>query len=146
MLSDKSVNTTALDVLINLEPNLQTSHKILAIEADRVALFLLATQLEDMGYNVITANNGSEALEILKQTPDIEVVLLDSEIADISSMEMVMLMKSDTKLAKLQVIMQIGDGEQIKDSIDMGAYYCLTKPLQRNILKSVIHTAIHAND
>lgn len=118
-------------------------YRILAVDDDRTALFLLAAQLEDLGYDVATAPDGKQALNILKENK-IDILLLDREMPKMNGMEMVVKMKEDKRLNNIPVIMQTGHGqpEQIKEGIDLGVFYYLTKPLSRDVLQSVISAAI----
>jgi two-component system chemotaxis sensor kinase CheA len=66
-------------------------------------LKVVKSYLEIAGYEVITAENGEEALNLLKQTcPD--VVVSDIEMPIMTGIELVRAIRADERLKKLPVI------------------------------------------
>jgi PAS domain S-box-containing protein len=57
--------------------NARGSEKILLVEDDEHVRTYARGQLEDLGYRVISAKNGAEALEILVHTQDVELLFTD---------------------------------------------------------------------
>jgi CheY-like chemotaxis protein len=52
--------------------------RILVIEDDQVTLHLISTYLKHVGYDVLTASNGLEGVEMFRSCPDlIDLVLTD---------------------------------------------------------------------
>ena len=124
------------------------SHPIintLAVDDDRSMRMMLQTQLEDLGHNVITANDGKSAWEVLNDNQQkIDIVVIDREMPGMNGLEVVSLMKNDPHLKNIPVIMQTGSdkAEQIREGIDAGVYYYLTKPIDEDVLSSVISAAV----
>lgn len=106
---------------------------------------MLEQKLENHGHDVVTARSGEEACEILDQRKDeIDVILLDRQMPGISGLEVVDWLKKDKVLAQIPVIMQTGADrpEEIKEGIDAGVYYYLTKPIDDKLLESVLTASI----
>lgn len=53
------------------------TEKILAVEDDDMVRSHAENQLRDFGYDVISARNGAEALEIIRNNPDIDLLFTD---------------------------------------------------------------------
>ncbi|WP_209428355.1 response regulator [Pararhodobacter sp. SW119] len=53
------------------------TESILVVEDDRLVREHLVARLEEMGYRVTAAETGPQALNALKQTPDIDLLLTD---------------------------------------------------------------------
>ena len=53
------------------------SERLLVVDDDPTVLALTADMLTSLGYGVVTANNASEALQILEQDPGIELLFTD---------------------------------------------------------------------
>ena len=52
-------------------------HKVLVVDDDARNIFALTTVLENQEMDVISATNGRHAIEIIENTPDLSVVLMD---------------------------------------------------------------------
>ncbi len=119
--------------------------RIIAVDDDRTMRFMLQAQLEDLGHDTQMVENGSDALEILRRDKSAwDVMLLDREMPGMNGLEVVEQMKNDPILKNIPIIMQTGSDkpDQIKEGIDAGVFYYLTKPIDEDILKSVLSSAI----
>jgi DNA-binding response OmpR family regulator len=68
--------------------------KILVVDDEKNILKLYKAELEDEGYNVVTANSGKEALEVFRiEEPDI--VTLDIMIPDINGLQLLKQLKQE---------------------------------------------------
>lgn len=122
---------------------------ILAVDDDRVLLMTLVAMLESLGYETVVARNGIEAYDIISdRLADIDAVLLDREMPGMDGLELMAKLNGESRFKKLPIIMQTGSGqpEQVREGIDAGVYYYLTKPVDPNVLKSVLAAAIRQVD
>lgn len=117
---------------------------LLVVDDDRSLRFMLQTFLEEQGYKVSTAVNGRVALETMETVPDIAVVLLDREMPEMNGLETVQVLKQHPRLKRLPVIMITGSDkpEQIREGLDAGVFYYLGKPINREVLLSVLSAAV----
>lgn len=130
-------------------PQTATKHdnpvRTLAVDDDRTMRMMLQAQLEELGHEVLTACDGKEAWGVIQKEKDkLDVILLDREMPELNGLEVVALIKKDPVLKNIPVIMQTGSDhpEQIKQGIDAGVYYYLTKPIDEEVLKSVLSAAV----
>lgn len=118
---------------------------ILIVEDDRSMLMMRENSLIKKGYRVISAQDGKSArAQIEKNHLIIDAILLDRVMPDIDGIEIVEWMNSRDDIVKMPIIMQTGADrpEQIKEGIDAGVFYYLTKPIKDELLTSVLHSAI----
>lgn len=118
---------------------------ILAVDDDRTLRMVLISKLEELGYATLEASDGQEALDIIRaHGGEIDAVLLDREMPVMNGMELVKRLKEKPEFRKLPIIMQTGSDkpEQIRQGIDAGVFYYLTKPVDQDILHSVLTAAI----
>ncbi|MEI7802664.1 MAG: response regulator [Bacteroidota bacterium] len=118
---------------------------ILLVDDDPLCIKLISPLLTSAGYSLLTAENAKDAQQLLEQNTDqIAVVLLDWEMPVMNGIELLKWIREQSKFETIQVIMQTGmdQPENIKEGIDAGAYYYLTKPIKREVLLSTIHAAI----
>jgi two-component system, cell cycle response regulator len=119
---------------------------ILAVEDDLFALRFLEVQISDLGHHMISASNGQEALDILTHSKmgEIDVVLMDREMPIMDGLTAIKHMKDDPVLRHIPVIMVTGADtiEELREGLDAGVFYYLTKPVNETMLRSVLSAAI----
>ncbi|HVX48672.1 MAG TPA: response regulator [Chitinophagaceae bacterium] len=114
--------------------------KVLLADDDMRNVFALSVALEEQQMNVLTASDGREALEVLKNNKDIAIVLMDIMMPEMDGYEAMKHIRNDMKLTTLPVIaltakaMQ-GDREK---SIEAGASDYITKPVDMGRLLSLL--------
>lgn len=117
---------------------------ILAVEDDRLERAFLAEQIKELGHVMREAVNGEEALNILRQNRDkIDVVLMDRMMPVMDGLTAVHLMKEDADLRKIPVVMITAatGTRQIQEGLEAGVFYYLTKPVNEDVLRSVLMAA-----
>ena len=117
--------------------------KVLVVDDEKDIRELLIDDLLDSGYQVIEAENGSEALDrIYNDRPDI--VLLDLMMPVMNGIQVLKALKSDPDTVNLPVVLLTAvaaeDGEQ--KSKELGADYYLTKPWEPDTIQTVIKMAL----
>jgi two-component system alkaline phosphatase synthesis response regulator PhoP len=120
-----------------------TRQKVLIVDDEPDAVIATKRALEADGYNVIEANNGNMAFDILKSDiPD--VILLDVMMPDMDGFEVCRRLKEETLYENIPVIMLTAKGE-INDKVeglDIGADDYMTKPFNLKELKARIKTVL----
>ncbi len=118
---------------------------ILVVDDDRTMRMILVEMLTRLGYSCLEAANGQQALEVIQtEYENIDAILLDREMPVMNGMQVVAAMKADRKLRNIPIIMQTGYDQpsQVKEGIDAGVFYYLTKPINEDILKSVLAASV----
>src|SRR5688572_21331617 len=102
---------------------------ILVADDEDVFLRLLREALTTVSYNVVTASNGVEALEKIRQTPP-DLVVLDVNMPEMDGFAVCETIKSDVVLRHIPVLMltaQKGTHSKVQ-GLEHGADDYLTKP------------------
>lgn len=113
---------------------------VLCIEDNKVNMLLVSRIVEAEGYNLLRAEDGPAALEMLKQSaPDI--ILLDVNIPGIHGLDLARMIKNDRRLADIPLIattanVLVGDKERC---LEAGCDEYLPKPLDIRRLREVMH-------
>ncbi len=118
---------------------------IMVVDDEALNLLLINEYLRECGYRLITARDGAEAWERLQAEPgETDVVVLDLMMPRMDGIEVLRRIKSHSQLQFLPVILQtaLSTPEDIHQGIRAGAYYYLTKPFAREMLRSVVATAV----
>lgn len=115
-----------------------SSKKCLLVDDSKDVLVYLNRVLVDTGVLIISARSGYEAIEIIKNTPDIDVVLLDMQMPGMNGIEAT---KEIRKIrGSLPIIAQTAFiFEDDKDVIlEAGCDACLIKPIRKDHLITVM--------
>lgn len=93
--------------------------------------------LEDKGYEVVTADSGEEAIELLKEQ-DFDVVIMDIKMPGMNGVESFIEMKKIRPGVAVILITAYSIDSLIQKALDEGAYSVLKKPLNMNALFTTI--------
>ena len=126
---------------------MKSAIKILSVD-DEAPMELLMKQyfrhqIRNGEYEFFFAHNGMEALEIMKDTPDIEIVLLDINMPEMDGLTLLALLNEMHNPA-LRVIMvsAYGDMANIRQAMNNGAFDFAIKPVDMDDLDATIKKAI----
>ncbi len=99
-LTDGILNRVNTSVTQNINPNEKT---ILLVEDSEPAMIQLKDILETAGYNILEANNGIQALEVLKDNiPD--AMILDLMMPEMDGFELLKTIREKKETSKLPVV------------------------------------------
>jgi PAS domain S-box-containing protein len=122
-----------------------SSKKCLLVDDNKDVLIYLSRVLMDTGINILTARSGFEAIEIVKNTKDLDVVLLDMQMPEMNGIEAT---KEIRKIRNnLPIIAQTAFiFEDDKDIIlEAGCDACLIKPIRKDHLLTVVSSFLKSN-
>lgn len=113
---------------------------ILLVDDDMRNVYVLSRELQYLGLNVLMAENGQVALNKLKESPAIELVLMDIMMPVMDGYEAMRKIRGIRKFAKLPVIALTAKAmpEDRALCIEAGASEYLTKPINVDKLKAML--------
>lgn len=117
----------------------------LVVDDSRVNRLVLTRLLSGLGVEVLEAEHGVEALELLRAPATaIDVVLLDVMMPELDGYETLAAMKADDAIRHIPVIMVSGVEEQesVVRCIELGATDYLTKPINPRILAARFNASL----
>ena len=138
----KAVPVTTEPVMTHID---WSSRKCLLVDDNKDVLIYLNRILTDTGVTIVTARSGFEAIEIIKTTPDIDVVLLDMQMPEMNGIEATREIRKIRK--NIPIIAQTAFiFEDDKDIIlEAGCDACLIKPIRRDHLLTVMSSFVKSN-
>lgn len=112
--------------------------KVLAVDDSKLMLRMYEVMLR--GTPLLLAENGQQALELLQQHPEVDLVLLDINMPVMNGLEFLEALGKQGRLPGLPVIVVSTDGEeaQIEKGLAAGATAYLTKPFDAEKLRAAI--------
>jgi signal transduction histidine kinase/DNA-binding response OmpR family regulator/CHASE3 domain sensor protein len=130
---------------LNLLNNILSEKKVLIVDDDVRNIYSLTKALEVFKMNVITAFDGKEAIKILEEHPDTDIVLLDMMMPNMDGYETAEKIRSIPKFLNLPLIAvtakaMTGDREKC---IKAGASDYITKPVDIDQLLSLLRVWLY---
>ncbi len=119
--------------------------KVLIVDDDTRNTFALLTVLEEKGMEVIVGNNGQEALKLLNERRDIDLVLMDIMMPEMDGYEATQKIRAQGCFKKLPVIALTAKamkGDKAK-CIEAGANDYLSKPVDIDKLISLMRVWLY---
>jgi len=108
------------------------SLKVLVVDDDFINRKLIHAMLKrhpELVGDIIEAENGSEALAILKKTEDISIILLDILMPVLDGREFLKIFRSEEENKDIPVIVLSTDDTQKSVVLELGAQDFLIKPI-----------------
>lgn len=123
-----------------------TKTRVLLVDDEQINLEILVEYFEgEEPFALQTADSGEAAWQLLENPDnDFKLILLDRMMPGLDGIALLKRIKNDTRLATVPVIMQTAANspEQIREGLEAGAYYYLTKPYRRDNLIAIVHAAL----
>jgi signal transduction histidine kinase/HAMP domain-containing protein/DNA-binding response OmpR family regulator len=122
------------------ERDVLKGRKALIVDDDMRNIFALATVLDEEGMIIVSADNGREAIRLVKEDPSIDIVLMDimmPEMDGIATMQEIRKLPRGRELPMVAVTAKAMKGDRQK-CIEAGAWDYISKPVDPRHLMSVL--------
>jgi CheY-like chemotaxis protein/signal transduction histidine kinase len=118
---------------------------VLLVDDDARNIFALSSVLERRGMRVLTATTGREAIEIVENTPELAIVLMDIMMPEMDGYQTMGVIREDPAYRRLPIIALTakamkGDREKC---LEAGASDYLAKPVNTEQLLSALRMWLH---
>jgi HAMP domain-containing protein/signal transduction histidine kinase/CheY-like chemotaxis protein len=119
--------------------------KVLIVDDDMRNIFALSTVLEDHDMKIVSADNGHDAIDILQEDAEVDVVLMDIMMPEMDGMETMREIRKVPRLKNLPIVAVTakamkGDREKC---IEAGAWDYLSKPVDTEQMLAVLRAWLH---
>lgn len=120
-----------------------TGITILIAEDEKVNQLYLEEIFKSTNATIIMAENGKEALDFLKNNPDIKIALLDIKMPVMDGLEAARIIKNQFKALPLIAQTAYSQKHEKEKAIEAGFDDFISKPINRNKLFNLIKTYIN---
>jgi len=120
---------------------------ILVVDDEPGIVDIARANLEGLGYRVISAGNGLEALELIRQeSPDL--VILDILMPEVDGWDVLERVEADPEMAGIPIIMLTAraSDEDVLRGLESGAVEYMTKPFYPQELVAAVKINLHVFD
>jgi CheY-like chemotaxis protein len=135
------------DLLVNRQKTSRqlADKKALIVDDDIRNIFALTSVMEQHGIVVLNAENGKDGIEMLKNNPGIDVVLMDIMMPDLDGYDTIRIIRKLEEFRDLPIIAitaraMKGDREKC---IEAGASDYIAKPVESEYLLSMLRAWLH---
>jgi DNA-binding response OmpR family regulator len=116
---------------------MKSSLHILVVDSDATMRALLEKVLVREGYNVRTAEDGEEALTLIRQEP-VDIVVADMKLPRLSGLELLRIIRREAKNTGIVLIATRGDLHSVKDALLLGVDEYLVRPFKSHEVSLVV--------
>jgi CheY-like chemotaxis protein len=115
-----------------------TALKILIAEDDEVSEMLLQSTVKMFGKGIINARTGTEAVELCRQNPDIDLILMDIRMPEMGGYEATRQIRGFNKQVVIIAQTAYGLSGDREKAIEAGCNDYISKPINRTELLAMI--------
>ena len=110
--------------------------RVLVIDDSRAMRTILGGILAELGYQVEGAENGGQALDILRSGEPFELALVDWNMPQMTGFEFVCEVRKESRFSDLRLMMVTTETEEgrISDALEAGADEYIMKPFNKEML------------
>lgn len=136
IISKKTIST---DGATNNANPIDSVLKILIAEDDKASETLLKIMVSVFGTNILTAQTGREAIEICRNNPDIDLILMDIQMPEMNGYKATQLIRQFNKEVVIVAQTAYGLAGDREKSIEAGCNDYISKPINKSELLAIIH-------
>jgi CheY-like chemotaxis protein len=122
--------------------------KVLVVEDDDNVRALICEWVEDLGHQVLPAENGLVALGIAEKNRDLALILTDMVMPEMDGQEMIKRIRTMEGMADIPVLIISGivGPKEIREVLERGTTEFQTKPLEGDRIREFIDRYIAWRD
>jgi adenylate cyclase len=99
-------------------------------------------QIREKQYEFVFAANGIEALDKIKQDPELDIVLTDINMPEMDGLTLLGKLNEVSPIMKAVIVSAYGDMDNIRTAMNRGAFDFVTKPVNFDDLETTITKTI----
>ena len=119
--------------------------KVLIVEDDLRNIFSITYLLEERDIDILTAENGRIALEVMEKNPDIDLILMDIMMPEMDGYQAMAEIRKQKQYRDLPIIALTAKAmkEDHQKCLDAGANAYLSKPVDVDKLLSLLRVWLY---
>ena len=126
------------DFVTGIEGNLTETLKTLIVEDDEISEKLISIIVSHFSKEIIIARSGNEAIEICRNIPAIDLILMDMRLPDLNGYEATRQIRKFNKDVIIVAQTAFGLSGDKEKAIEAGCNDYIAKPINKTVLHSLI--------
>ena len=121
--------------------------KILIVDDEQDVREIFQNRLEKAGYNILTAENGEDAISTLRSEDNmvnVALIFCDIRMPKVNGIECIEFLRDQAPGIPIVVVTGYPDTEVAKDLLNKGIKHYLVKPLDKDKMLSMVEKIIAA--
>lgn len=119
---------------------MKSNVKILIVDDEEMMRNLLTKILKRENYQILTAGDGQEAVELLEKEP-VDLIISDMKMPRMNGFELLKYVKENHPRIGIIIMTAYGDTYTVKDALILGADEYITKPFKSYEISLVVERA-----
>ena len=110
--------------------------RALIVDDSKAMRLIIRNVLREVGFDILEASHGGEALDLLRQNPGIQIVLVDWNMPGMSGLEFVSSVRSDPTYDEMLIVLvtsEIGL-DHVTQALEAGANEYIMKPFTKDVI------------
>jgi ATP-dependent Lon protease len=138
---DMHCSQSAKEALLKYILRATEKPRVLVVDDEKIARESMVYTIKKEGYSVVSANNGSEAIEKLGASK-YDVVITDLIMGDVDGSDVLNEIKNKYPATKAIMVTGYATVDTAVDAMRMGAFHYIEKPLSLDELRKVVKDAL----
>lgn len=123
--------------------------KLLVVDDSSTMRRIIKNTLQRLGYDdILEAEHGLQAWEILDSTPGVEVLVTDWNMPEMNGLDLVKKVRADDRFVDIPIIMVTTEGgkAEVITALKAGVNNYIVKPFTPQVLKEKLEAVLGIND
>ncbi|MEO0812109.1 MAG: SpoIIE family protein phosphatase [Myxococcota bacterium] len=144
----KSVIRPKTAVPVSNHEDTQRTRKVLVADDDADIRLLMRHLLQKSGCEVIEAQDGVEALELMRETPDLDAILLDVMMPKLDGLDVLRAYRSENtdRFVPVVLVTAKAGSDEVAEGFEAGADEYVVKPPHAHELRARLRAALRLHD
>ena len=115
--------------------------KVLVVDDENIVVSLVRDALEDEGYDIVTADSGEQAVQVLREQP-VDLLITDIRMPHMDGTELVQRARQINPMVGVIYMTGYANLNSAKDAIKQGAFDYILKPFELTEIRQAVAKAV----
>lgn len=123
--------------------------KLLVVDDSSTMRRIIKNTLQRLGYeDILEAEHGVEAWELMDKTPGIEILITDWNMPEMNGLDLVKKVRADARYTSIPIIMVTTEGgkAEVITALKAGVNNYIVKPFTPQVLKEKLEVVLGVNE